>query len=130
MASSAKSRMSAEFVKEFGICLAKTGIPPNQHFAELVEILKAHKMCYSSSGPLNPKLFLTHSKNRGGLLLSPHNAHKNAANIAAAGADIEALTSAWCVELGMDGPKRQEIVCKNEKLMRCHRRKPKQKQLL
>ena len=50
--------------------------------------------------------FLTHVKNRGGLLLSPHNVHKNAAGIKAAGADLDQLGNAWCTELPDAGPSR------------------------
>jgi len=115
MASFSQSRMTPQFMQEFGDCLKQKGLPPNKNFAELVDMLHQHKMCYKAS-PLNPKVFLTHSKNRGGLLLSPHNAHKNAASIAAAGADIDALTNAWCIELPMDGPKRNEIIEKTKRL--------------
>lgn len=108
--------MTTLFIEEFSSELKKQGMPPNKHFAALVTILKKHKMCYSAKS-LNPRLFLTHVKNRGGLLLSPHNAHKNAASIKAAGADIEALTNAWCFELAHDGDIRQETISKNDRLI-------------
>lgn len=117
MARCQNSRMTTLFIEEFSSELKKQGTPPNQHFAELVKIMKKHKMCYNVKS-LNPKLFLTHVKNRGGLLLSPHNAHKNAASIKAAGADIEALTNAWCFELAHDGDIRQETVSKNDRLVK------------
>jgi hypothetical protein len=110
------SRMTQEFKSEFVACLAKKGTPPNEHFSELVAILKKHKLCYKTE-TLHPRLFLTHIKNRGGLLLSPHNAHKNAANIKVAGADLEALTNSWAIELPVDGPLRQELLTKNEALI-------------
>ena len=110
------SRMTPAFTKEFGDELKKHGIPPNQHFASLVDILQKHKMCYKAQ--LNPALFLTHVKNRGGLLLSPHNAHKNAASIKAAGADLSALTNAWCFELAHDGETRRVTFEKNERLIK------------
>jgi hypothetical protein len=110
------SRMTQEFKSEFVACLAKKGTPPNEHFRELVAILKKHKLCYKTE-TLHPRLFLTHIKNRGGLLLSPHNAHKNAANIKVAGADLEALTNSWAIELPVDGPLRQELLTKNEALI-------------
>ena len=58
MASIKMSRMTPAFTKEFGDELKKHGIPPNQHFASLVEILQKHNMCYKAK--LNPALFLTH----------------------------------------------------------------------
>jgi|AACY02.12.fsa_nt_gi hypothetical protein len=55
---------------------------------------------------------LVHKANRGGLLASPHNCHRNAENIRAAGADLSQLTNSYCVELD-DGPLKQQHVEKN-----------------
>ena len=62
--------------------------------------------------------FLTHVKNRGGLLLSPHNVHKNAAGIKAAGADMDQLGNAWCTELPDAGPARKLALEKNASLIK------------
>ena len=105
-----------EFKIEFGACLVKQNTPPNEQFSELVAIMKTHKMCYKVD-TLHPRLFLTHVKNRGGLLLSPHSAHKNAANIKVAGADLDALTNSWAIELPVNGPLREETKAKNEALI-------------
>ena len=111
----ADSKLTEGFIVEFGACLALKGKPPNEHFSDLVAILKKHKMCYQLV--LHPKFFLTHRKNRGGLLLSPHNVHKNAAGIKATGADLEMLNNSWCTELPEDGPIRTAHLAKNAALI-------------
>ena len=116
MADSKMSRMSPAFAQEFGECLKKTSMKPNEHFQKLTEILKKHNMCYRS-GVLHSRLFMTHSSNRGGLLPSPHNAHKNAASIMSAGANLNELTTTWAIELPHEGARRENIIKKNEALI-------------
>ena len=115
MADSKMSRMTRAFKDEFRANLARNGRPPNQHFEDLVKILKKHHMCYLITA--HPSDFLTHKKNRGGLLLSPHNAHKNAAGIKATGADLTALSNSWATELPVDGQLREEQLAKNLQLI-------------
>ena len=64
-----------------------------------------------------PRLFLTHVKNRGGLLLSLHNVHKDAAGIKAAGADLAQLGNAWATELADSGPSRKLTIENNTSLI-------------
>jgi len=109
-------RMTEAFTSEFGEILDRKYAKPNEHFQDLVTCLKKHLMCYRSP-KLHPSLFLTHLKNRGGLLLSPHNAHKNAANMYAAAADLEALSNAWAIELPSEGKLREIIIQKNQRLI-------------
>ena len=54
-------------------------------------------MCYLIKA--HPNEFLTHHQNRGGILLSPHNAHENAAGIKATGADLSLVGHSWAMEL-------------------------------
>ena len=111
----ADSKMSPAFRAEFRASLNKKGLVPNEHFAALVDVLQGHNMCYSIKA--QPRLFLTHVKNRGGLLLSPHNVHKNAAGIKAAGADLTQLGNAWATELADSGPSRKLTIEKNTSLI-------------
>ena len=107
--------MSAAFRAEFRASINKKDLVPNEHFAALVDVLQSHNMCYSIKA--QPRLFLTHVKNRGGLLLSPHNVHKNAAGIKAAGADLTQLGNAWATELADSGPLRKLMIEKNTSLI-------------
>ena len=111
----ADSKLSAGFKAEFRACLQLKGKPPNEHFMALVDVLKQHKMCYVLE--LHPRFFLSHVKNRGGLLLSPHNVHKNAAGIKNAGADLEQLNNAWATELPEAGQLRVDTIAKNSNLI-------------
>ena len=111
----ADSKLSASFNAEFRATIQLQGKPPNEHFMALVDVLKQHSMCYVVD--LHPRFFLTHVKNRGGLLLSPHNVHKNAAGIKNAGADLEQLNNAWATELPAAGRLRVETITKNSNLI-------------
>ena len=55
--------------------------------------------------------------NREWLLTSPHNAHKNGADIKSAGADLEQLSNAYCVELSESGARRDAHIAKNQALV-------------
>ena len=80
--------MTSEFKEEFQKILDRKGMAPNDHMALLMECLKENKLMHTVEN-VNPNLFLTHKNNRGGLLLSPHNVHRNAAKIQAAGANMK-----------------------------------------
>eukprot|EP00959_Pyramimonas_sp_CCMP1952_P218115 4562000-Pyramimonas_sp.AAC.1 len=54
---------------------------------------------------------------RGGLLVSPHNVHRNAARIHAAGADMPQLSNAVSIELGVNSPVRWQHAAKNKALV-------------
>ena len=99
-----------DFDAEFQACLDEKGLAPNEHFAKLVDILEAYNEIYIIE--IHPQYMLVHKANRGGLLVSPHNCHRNAENIRAAGADLSQLTNSYCVELD-DGPLKQQHVEKN-----------------
>ena len=76
--------MTPQFKREFRETLAIKGLAPNDHLKLLLACLREHKLIYEVN-VINVKDFLTHLNNRGGLLLSPHNAHRNAVKIQAGG---------------------------------------------
>jgi len=116
MSAGADSIMSPAFVAEFGTCLELKSLAPNEHFFLLVKILDEHGMTYVLP-QLHSKYFLVHKGNRGGLLLSPHNCHKNAEGIRASGADLALLNNAYCMELPDNGVLRAEHLAKNQALI-------------
>jgi len=107
--------MSPQFKEEFQKIL-NLKMPPNDHMALLVECLKKNHLMHTVEN-INPNLFLTHKNNRGGLLLSPHNVHRNAAKIHAAGASMKNLTNAVAMELPSQGALRLQHIKKNEELI-------------
>ncbi len=109
MADSKHCRMKA-FEAEFQACLDLKNLAPNKHFAKLVRILEAYGMIYVIK--IHSKYMLVHKGNRGGLLVYPHNCHKNAKSIRAAGADFSLLTNAYCIELDENGSLTAEHVAK------------------
>ena len=111
------SVMSEAFKAEFSASLALQGKPPMEHFLELVAIAEKHEMMYVLVS-VHCKLFLVHMENRGGLLISPPDAHKNGAEIKAAGADLDQLSNAFCFELPEAGPRRAAHLAKNEALVK------------
>ena len=108
--------MSEAFKAEFSTSLKLQGKPPMEHFLELVAIADKHKMMYVLVD-VHCKFFLVHQGNRGGLLISPPNAHKNGADIKACGADLDQLTNAFAFELPEAGPIRAAHLAKNEALV-------------
>jgi len=97
------SKYSAAFTKEFTEILAKvTDATANEVLQEALACLKKYKHTYVLEHVL-PKYFLTHKSNRGGLMLSPRNAHRNAARIRRVGADLKQLTNAVAMELAPSG---------------------------
>ena len=91
--------MSEAFKAELSACLELKGKPPTEHFLELVGIIAKHGMMYELK-QVHAKFFLprTHGEQRR-LLLNPRDAHKNGADVKAAGADLELLSNAYCFEL-------------------------------
>ena len=108
------SLITAEFKKEFEADL-KLKKPANEVLQACMKTLFEHNLCYQSV--IEPKYFLVHKHNRGGLMLSPHNVHRNAANIARVGADLKQLTNAVCIELSSDGPQRETNIAANRRLI-------------
>ena len=110
------SQLTEAFKTTFQKLLDSKKMKANEHMDVLMSCLREHKLVYSVSN-IEPNFFLTHSSNRGGLLLSPHNVHRNAARIHAAGADMRQLTNAVCIELGVNSPVRWKHVAKNKALV-------------
>ena len=67
---------------------------------------------------IDAKDVLVNHTNRGGLMLSVHNARNSAAVIHAGGADRKQLTNAACIELCDEGPQREINLQKNHALIR------------
>ena len=115
MLAMAANRMAA-FESEFKKALAlEKKIPYNEFLQQLMEILKKHNMMYTQT--IQASQMLVHNKNRGGLMLSVHKVHSNAAVIAAVGADRKQLTNAVCIELAPEGEQRDFNVLKNQALV-------------
>jgi len=110
------SRITAEFKAEFEPGLNKRGAPPMEHFQELLEIVMKHDLMYELT-EVHTKYFLVHLSNRGGLLLSPKNSHKNGADIKRGGADLELLNNSYCFELSASGPRREAHLKANKALV-------------
>ena len=109
-------KLPPEFVGEFQKVLGQRHPKTNEHLDKLLESLDKHKLLYTIE-KVNPKFFITHKGNRGGLLLSPHNVHRNAARIHRCGADLKQLSNALCIELGTDSTLRWEHIARNKKLI-------------
>ena len=70
----------------------------NTIFQDAVQVCFKHNICYIlESG--RPSLFFVHPKNRGGLGLSWHNAHRNGDRVRAVGADKSQLQNAYAFEM-------------------------------
>ena len=111
------NKMTTEFDKMFTGILAKAGsTAANEVLQEAMKCLTRYKLSYELNF-VNCKFFLTHKTNRGGLMLSPHNCHRNAAKIDSGGADRKQLTNAVAVELSPSGWTRESQLAANQKLI-------------
>jgi hypothetical protein len=110
------SKITEAFKREFDELLELKQVTANEHLQKLLESLRKHTLMYKVDS-INAELFLTHKANRGGLLLSPHNVHRNAARIKSCGADVKQLTNALCMELATSGKTRDDHLEKNSKLI-------------
>ena len=107
-------QLTEDFKTQFSNVLGMN-LKANEHLDSLLAVLREHNLMYRAD-KIHPKFFLVHKANRGGLLLSPHNVHRNAARIHACGADMRQLTNAVCLELG-NTQLRQEHIAKNKQLV-------------
>ena len=73
----------------------------NTIFQEAMTCLKNAKHGYLMQ-KVHPKMVFVHPKNRNGLGLSWHNAHRNGAKIKAVGGDVEELRNAYMMEMSTD----------------------------
>ena len=91
--------------------------PVNTIFSECVDILKAGNVIIQVRDA-NPELFFTHPKNRSGLGLSAHGAHRTGAKILAAGADMGTCSLvSFAFELQPEGKERQKQLDFNDRLI-------------
>ena len=111
------SKITEVFMDMFKSVIELKGLKANEHFQNLLACLKEHNLLYTVAN-IHPKFFLTHSANRGGLLLSPHNVHRNAARIRKCGADTKQLTNALAIELAASGTVREQHVDQNDMLIK------------
>ena len=111
------SKITKGFQVEFQKLLDMKNVKANEHFQLLITCLREHNLVYTVE-KVNPKYFLTHYSNRGGLLLSPHNVHRNAGRIHKCGADTKQLNNAVCIELAANGKVREEHLKKNDMLIK------------
>ena len=88
---------SAEFATKFQKVLDSPG-KANEGFQGAMTMLREHGYAYPLQN-VHPSLFMTHTENRGGLMLSPFNCHRNAAKVHSVGADRKQLSNAVAVEL-------------------------------
>ena len=109
------SRLTPEFKAEFSIVLKQEKLPVNDLFHLCMEVIKKHKLSYTTKAEC--KYFLVHKANRGGLMPSPHNVHRNASNIQKVGADIKQLTNAVATELAPSGAHRADQLNANRLLV-------------
>ena len=72
---------------------------------EFLDFLCGQKISYKAR--LHVREILVHVKNRGGLLLNAHNAHRNGSHICRVGADLGELHGAVCFEMQPDPVRRQ-----------------------
>ena len=111
------ARVTPAFKAKFEEILADAaGNQANETFQKAMDCLREHHLLYKLPDT-HCKYFLTHKSNRGGLLISPHNVHRNGANIHRVGADEKQLTNAVCVELAPEGPQRSSNIVANMTLV-------------
>ncbi|CAK0843741.1 unnamed protein product [Prorocentrum cordatum] len=81
----------------------------NAIFLDTIEILKGEHLIRLVRNE-NAAKFFAHPRNRFGLGLSPHQAHRAGAKICGIGADKAALTNAFAIGMQVEGPMRQAAV--------------------
>ena len=108
----------ASFDKEFKAALAARGAnTEGEIYSNCMKVLEKFKLVYKLES-VHPRFFLTHKYNRGGLMLSPHNAHRNAEKLyLSRAADKTQLINAVCFELPPSGATRDMHVEANKKLI-------------
>ena len=110
-------KLTDGFRADFTAALALQGKKPtNEVYQECMKVLKDHKVSYTVDA--KPAYFLVHKENRGRLMLSPHNAHRNCLSIHKVGADMTQLINAVAMELPAAGRARDEQFIANERLVK------------
>ena len=109
------AQLNELFIRDFRSVLKSKG-SCNEVYQRCMDCMREHKLLYTLQEILC-KFFLTHKFNRGGLMLSPHNAHRNGAVIHKGGADKKQLVNAVCIELAPAGKQRDDQIKANVKLI-------------
>ena len=110
-------KLSKEFNTQFQAALAQQGHKPvNEVYQECMKTLWYHKILRKET--CHPNAFLVHKENRGKLMLSPHNAHRNFLSIKMVGADMTQLTNAVAIELAEEGAARDGQFIANARLVK------------
>ena len=81
----------------------------NSIFKQAIALLTDQKIIYPLTKG-HPDLFFVHPKNRGGLGLSWHNAHRNAKTIHHVGADLAQLVNAYAMEMASSEAKKAKQI--------------------
>ena len=81
----------------------------NSIFKQAIAMLTDQKIIYPLTKG-HPDLFFVHPKNRGGLGLSWHNAHRNAKTIHHVGADLAQLVNAYAMEMASSEAKKAKQI--------------------
>ena len=111
------SKYTPQFMAEFEASLNNVGrLPPIEVHQENMRVLAVHDISYVQT--FHPSQVLCHRKNRGSLMLSPYQAHRNAHTVHRVGADRKQLMNAVALELAADGPQRVANLQANEALVR------------
>ena len=112
------TRLTEDFRVEFEAALAQENILPYNEVLQLcLDAMNEHKLSYVLQNADN-SLFLVHAKSRGGLMLSAHNAHRNAEKIYSVGGDKKQLNNAVAIELSPSGANREINLAKNRDLVK------------
>jgi len=112
----ADTRLTPQFMIEFEQVLTSKK-PANEALQACMDILHKHKLSYKLE-KVHCKYFLVHILNRGGLMLSPHNVHRNAVKIYKVGADLKQLTNGLAIELAPSGAQRDLNIQANNMLVK------------
>ena len=119
MAASSKmfsEKMSDEFCSAFRKVIANPdGKAVNTVFKDGMDLLRKQKLVQRV--PMKAKSLLTHPENRGRLMLSPFNCHRNAATIFSVGGDLKQLSNATAFQMPPSGPRRLEVLQANQSLI-------------
>ena len=108
--------ITPEFSAEFEDALdVGKSLPPKEAFQTCLAICKKHQIGYEFTGTADN--FLVHEENRSKLMLTPTKAHKVGDGIHHAGADFQALDSAFAFELSKVPARRAMQIAKNEALV-------------
>ena len=117
MSSAGCAQQPSAFDQEFAKALSARGVPEGEIYGNCIKILDKYKLAYKLQ-TVHPRFFLTHMANRGGLMLSPHNAHRNATRLyLSKAADKKQLVNAVCFELAASGKTRELHLQANERLI-------------